>query len=188
MKAVKSILRTAVIASLTCFSAALMAQEYRPTAVEGANWVHTNTRASGVENYSYVIELAGDTVVDNIEYKKVYRRNMYFDWLDRYVFRPEPPYNVSNQKRFIGMVRDDTASRQLFGRYFLEGNSLSADVMLHDFSLGVGDTLRGEFFAVGGDAQVINQAGDEFSYGATRLTQRAARSYYEGVVSSNYGL
>lgn len=164
-------------------------QNYQPAAIEGAKWVHTNTRASNESNYNYVVEIEGDTVIDAVAYKKVYRRNMYFDWFEQLNYRPRPPYDVAHQRSIIGVVRDDVQARSLYGRYLLAGGDFSEDVLLHDFSLGVSDTLRGAFFAENPfEALVVYETGEESVFGELRNFQNAGEVYHEGIVSSSYGI
>lgn len=166
----------------------LLFAQYQPTVIEGANWVQIDTRASGIENYGFTHHLEGDTLVGEIVYKKLYRRWLYFDWNDYFLWTPVAPYNVSKDKTLVGLLRENIEEERLYGRYVKRGEWTS-DTLLHDFSLTVGDTLIGARFAPEevGLQQIIEATGQREVFGAVRNFQTAAREYAQGVVSLNYG-
>ncbi|WP_173021621.1 T9SS type A sorting domain-containing protein [Lewinella sp. W8] len=114
---------------------------YQPISSEGANWVIINYDGPS-DNRSVIYSIRGDTLVDDIEYKKCYRRD----------YRPETytspgdlpyPYRAG-PKSLFALVRDDTLTGEFFAK-FVEPNLATRypnDTLIHDYGANIGDTLR----------------------------------------------
>lgn len=125
-----------------------IAQPYEPMVVEGAHWRYAEIDHTDVAPYAEIYEyyIRGDTVVNNITYKKLYWR-----LLGPTIFSYDPPYQpIASQPFPLVGLREDTTSQQVFAFYFNTGSFLnppcadssdSSEVMLFDFSYGVGDTV-----------------------------------------------
>ena len=129
------------VATLACFFS-LSAQDYIPLVQEQATWVMHRYWEGGQELYGYRIE--GDTLIDNVAYKKVYSLSFHTSLPPNpYV---GPPYKKSGQILF-GAIREDLAERKVYARIFEQTDVESrctdpgAEKLWHDFSLTVGDTL-----------------------------------------------
>lgn len=130
-------------ASLLCWLfSALSAQDYIPLVQEQATWI-IHIYGEGYQDlYGYRID--GDTLIDNVAYKKVYHLSFHHSPPpDLYL---GPPYKKSGQTLF-GAIREDLAERKVYARLFgqtdLESRCTDpgAEKLWHDFSLTVGDTL-----------------------------------------------
>lgn len=192
MNTINSILRVAGIALLTSFSTVLLAQDYRPTAVEGANWVIVDSETPYFPYSTFVRSIEGDTIIDGIAYKKLYQR--VIDYLETQFGPPlEPPYVLLPGKDLIALLRDDVEARRVYGRttnFYLGTPELSADVLFHDYSLEAEDTLVGFYF--GPDSSpgpiVIDETGIEERFGEMRRYQRfGSTRFYEGIGSPELG-
>ncbi|TXF88178.1 T9SS type A sorting domain-containing protein [Neolewinella aurantiaca] len=163
---------------------------YLPTAVEGANWVIEDSETPHFPYLSFVRRIEGDTTVDGRDYKKLYQQ-VIDHIMDEHTDPPlARPYNVFPERELIALLRDDIAERRVYGKVrstFSGAAEFSEDVLLHDYKLEVGDTLRGAGFDPNAGAPVIYEVGEEFSFGQVRRVQRADDgSYIEGI-GSKYG-
>lgn len=106
-------------------------QDYRELVQEGKLWSNTKAGTENIYNYrSYWIKFQGDTLINDLEYKKVLQADdsIHSDW---YV---------------NGFIREDVANQKvyLFDSYSKE------DMLLYDFRLEQGDSILagdGVFFA-----------------------------------------
>lgn len=119
---------------LTCS----FAQDYRPMSTEGNTWIYwyqggdlEDPETNGVLGY----RIAGDSVFNEINYKKVYRQYYQYDdiffsnnWAD------EPPFYMVYES-FSGLIRDDIENRKVYAVFDEE------EILLHDFDVEVGDIL-----------------------------------------------
>lgn len=80
------------------------------------------------ENYSYVLN--GDTTIGSQQYHKLYTPFVELNCAS------ETPHHDTG---YVGCIRQDTVARKV---YFVYPND-SVDSLLYDFSLQVGDTVRG---------------------------------------------
>ena len=88
------------------------AQDYEPLVIENAHWVvATNTTEvlwSWVNFREYFT--SGDTIVNQIEYKKVYRYHLEPD-----VWPIYPPYHRFGDPVLFGLIREDIDEKLVFG-------------------------------------------------------------------------
>ncbi len=126
------------------FVASRTSPVYEPMAVEGAHWVVFALTDDGSAHYS--IALKGDTVVNGIFYKKVFRYKL--ESLATIPAELFPPYTF-NETSLIGGIRDDIAQRKVYAIAFEDESWDFPDCdkfeeqLLYDFSLAAGDTLNG---------------------------------------------
>lgn len=184
-----------LLSTLICFqlTSGLFAQDdsYKPTAIEGANWIIRDSEAHQGPYISFVHSIEGDTVVAGHTYKKVYRR--VIDHI-REVHTDPPlarPYLVFPERELIVLLRDEVEERQVFGRVKALGTGeiiFGPDALLHDYSLGEGDTVRGLNFEDFGDPWIIDEIRHETHFGMERRVQIiGGEKYYEGVGAQSYG-
>lgn len=173
---------------------AAFGQEYQPTAVEGANWIIVDSETPYYPNATFVRYIEGDTIIDGVDYKKMYQR--VIDYVEEQFGPPlEPPYNLLPGKDLIAVLRDDLLARRVYGRttnFYLGTPELSVDTLFHDYSLGVGDTLVGFYFngdfALAPSSLVIDGVGEEECYGRIcRYQQIGNARFYEGIGSPHLG-
>jgi hypothetical protein len=134
--------------SFVCFIALGKALgQYEPMAVEGAHWVIFSLTDNGP--YHHAITIQGDTVVNGVAFKKVFRYKLSSE-----VTHPTelvPPYLVS-EKLLIGAIRDDLAQKKVYviaftleSWYFPVCNKFE-EQLIYDFSSTIGDSLTGCFY------------------------------------------
>ncbi|MCB9283172.1 MAG: T9SS type A sorting domain-containing protein [Lewinellaceae bacterium] len=115
------------------------AQEYAPLLQEGKTWdiYHWDSEffpstISGVQCF-----IQGDSVIGNVTYKHLRMRYILDDGEWPYL----PPFHLGTNDYFYALMREDTASQQVFS-YFTDTNTgESAEVLVYDFSLQPGDTI-----------------------------------------------
>ncbi|MCB9285357.1 MAG: T9SS type A sorting domain-containing protein [Lewinellaceae bacterium] len=134
----------------------LPAQDYIPLVQEQATLIMHRYWEGGQELYGYRIE--GDTLIDNVAYKKVFRLSFYTSPPpDLYV---GPPYKKNGQVLF-GAIREDLAERKVYARIFAQTEvearctDPGAEKLWHDFSLTVGDTLASCISNVPGNPEEV---------------------------------
>lgn len=117
----------------------LSAQEYNPTAVEGAHWI---IRFDEMDTFQPVDDLweyyaSGDSVVDGYSYKKIYKRDLV-------VTQNGPPFEAEAPYELFGLMRDDTAAKKVYAIQFESENQCpeNEEYLLFDFSGNVDDTLN----------------------------------------------
>lgn len=192
----KSFYRNAAVAVLVIITLSLNAQDnYRPTAVDGANWMMVSSLISVPDfpccTWGIVLSVQGDSIVGEHTYKKVYRR-IIENWESSPTSpaRPQPPYVVTRRATFWGLLRDDPENRTVHGRFTSSiTDELGDDLLLHDYSLEVGDTLRGAFFDTTEGAELtLTEIAYEQVFGMSVRTHKAFGSYYfEGIGAGEWG-
>lgn len=192
----KRFYRHAAIAVLVIITLSLNAQDdYRPTAVDGANWMMVSSLISVPDfpccTWGIVLSVQGDSIVGEHTYKKVYRR-IIENWESSPTspVRPQPPYVVTRRATFWGLLRDDLENRTVHGRFTSSiTDELGDDLLLHDYSLEVGDTLRGAFFDTTEGAELtLTEIAYEQVFGMSVRTHKAFGSYYfEGIGAGEWG-
>ncbi len=117
------------------------AQDYGPMAGENAHWVVKHV--DGVFTWNVLdmweYNCLGDTVVENTDYKKVYRRSLLPS-------SGEPPFTPVNYYSLFGFLRDDTAAKKVYARILPNDYSsfdcgYNEDFLLYDFSVLVNDMV-----------------------------------------------
>ncbi len=124
-----------LLTTLILFVIQIKGQEYIPLAVDYAQWVilYDNIETPYPDEfYGYII--SGDTSINGIDYKKVFKRE--FESLNGdYV----PPLYISNEY-YYAAVRDDFETMEVYA--YMEDSGpcpQNEDFLLHDYSLSIGD-------------------------------------------------
>jgi hypothetical protein len=114
-------------------------QEYRPLAVDGAQWI---VRMDSPETMWPVEDLweyycNGDTILDGLTYAKIYKRSLV-------VTQDPPPFDANGEYQLSGFIRDDIANRKV---YAIAINAISEcpaneEFLMFDFSLQPGDPFK----------------------------------------------
>lgn len=115
------------------------AQSYNPTATEGAHWIvkHEIDGWEVLAMWEYYCN--GDSVIDGVEYKKVFRRELE-PTLD------PPPFSPISSYVLFGFLRDDIINKKVYGlasqEYWYSYCSSETEFLLFDFSLQPGDPVN----------------------------------------------
>lgn len=152
----------------------IVAQDfYQPLVMEDTHWKNCRTFTENDWPCGQIFgyQIAGDTLVEGLAYKKLYQREFLpngesggawesYDW----------PLQIQNEN-LVGFIREDVSGRKVYWRD-ASGQSICAavddEVLLYDFALEVGDTLSGCLLS--GAGPVIVSAIDTVDiYGAERL-------------------
>lgn len=172
---------------LLLFSALLLqqisAQDYNPTAVEGAHWI---IRFDEMDTFQPVDDLweyyaSGDTTIDNYTYKKIYKRDLV-------VTQNGPPFEAEAPYELFGFMRDDTVAKKVYAIQYESENQCpeNEEYLLFDFSGNVDDTLNLCIQPTFSDFVIQNiHVWDIFGI-STRCFEGTA-VLYEGI-GSDYGL
>ncbi len=135
-------------------SQALNAQDYQPMAVEGATWIYHRHYEYNHSFHAYHIN--GDTVVNNLTYKKLYTTTTEnnFDGMLRFT-----------KKELFALMRDDVPLQKVYVQFvptnisleetYIECHGYSefdTEYLLYDFGLEVNDTIT----VCDGNAYIIN--------------------------------
>lgn len=177
-----------VLLSLLFSAKTMEAQDYRPMIQDSVRWIVIRSDWNNPDRWEYYS--LGDTMVDNILYKKIYRRFL----------EPEygmlPPYEPVSPYVLFGLMREDTLARQVYGMLLdSEYPSYSecppgSESLMYDFSLNVGDTLFNSCIVNMYDfiSYVVNSISIcNALYGVTtRCFEIGDGTLYEGI-GSNYG-
>jgi len=143
----KKLLKLIVLLLLTN---TMLNAQYTPLVEEGRFWIYLNYSPSSVDFpkaiSGHAITFLGDTTINFIPYKKVYRLNLKGGENCPPVERPcwhfDIPYQTES-KELMSYVREDTIQRQVYNLPIVNNSTCSDDeVLLFDFSLQVGDTLN----------------------------------------------
>jgi hypothetical protein len=165
-------------------------EAYLPTAVEGANWIIKDSETPDYPYISFVRRVEGDTMVNGRTYKKLYQQ--IIDHIaDEFTDPPlAPPYQVFPERKLIALLRDDVEERSVYGMVrstFTGSPDFSPDILLHDYRLEVGGTLRGLGFEIGIGAPVVYEVVEEFRFGEIRRIQLGDDGSYAEGIGSKYG-
>lgn len=118
---------------------------YHPFPSDSATWNVGNLDIWFGWCYKYSYSFTGDTIVNNTSYHKIWKQGQEF----LVVHPPGSPdwyYTCSNQvignfSYYVGAIREDISQKKI---YFLQPND-STETLLYDFTLNVGDTIKGYF-------------------------------------------
>jgi hypothetical protein len=164
------------------------AQAYRPMLVDSVRWivVYDLVESPWDDDVRWEYYALGDTLVDGLDYKKIYLRYLETK-------HAGPPFNAISPYHLAALMREDTTTRQVFCiplqfDYFYQTECpVGQESMLYDFSLSVGDTVNTctatELFSIEEigvtNFQNIQTKYFQFSINSSR--------YYEGI-GSDFGL
>lgn len=159
-------------------------------AIDGAHWIvalnkiETEYPVDGLWEYN----ANGDTVIENLEYLKIYYRNLV-------ITQDGPPYEAANSYHLAYLLRDDVEERKVFAtaiEYSIGDCDMNEDILLYDFSLNVEDTVN---FCLFPDWNIgtIGSIENTLLFGQNTIKYEIDSEYgdddryYEGI-GSNYGL
>lgn len=161
-------------------------QDYEPMAQDHNRWIVNLT-----DDYSYWIEdlwdyyIDGDTIVNDINYYKVYRRDLV-------VTQDGPPYEAESDYQLTALMRDDISAKKVYAIY-LENISWSdcpvdEEVLLYDFSLSIGDTAATCIIPTFLDFEIHSiNSNVRYGYPTIEFVHGDPYEYFEGV-GSPFGL
>jgi len=120
----------------------ISAQEYFPlpdsNAIWRTNWSNNECTNLGLPLSQYQYLLTGDTIISSKEYVKIERTGFISSYC--------PPYSYGRpQTGYQGAYRNDVAGKKV---YYVFPDSAN-EVLLYDFSLTAGDTVKGYFVTPG---------------------------------------
>ncbi|MBS4059561.1 MAG: T9SS type A sorting domain-containing protein [Bacteroidetes bacterium] len=120
------------------------AQTYRPILQDSVRWIvvwdDISTPFSDDDRWEYFAQ--GDTLVENILYKKIYHRFLESK------YGKQPPFQAVSPYVLFGLMREDTLTHQVFGIrldtevHYYSGCPSGMEALMYDFSLNVGDTIN----------------------------------------------
>src|SRR5687767_7978753 len=103
-----------------------LSQPYHPFPTDSAQWSIRHTHNNPFSQDSWQLKMKGDTLLDGITYSKIYYS------LDLYYGSPNETLHC--------FVREDTA-KKIFAKYPVGITMDTAEFLLYDFNISVGDTL-----------------------------------------------
>lgn len=113
---------------------------------EGKYWIYANFYSNDAPKIlgGFIISLKGDTIVDNMIYKKVLRHELSGSHpclpIQMPCFIPDIPYNITNTIT-IGIIRELPADKRVYYRAISQTYCEEDEYLLFDFALDVGDEL-----------------------------------------------
>ncbi len=171
-----------VIMSLSVYS-----QEYIPLAREGQHWI-IMVYDYQEEDLLYLWEyyMTGDTIINDLEYKTVHKRNLdKSNWYS-------PPFTGEEDYYPVGAVRDNMSDRKayavLFENYISDFCPVNADYLLYDFSLSINDTVDFCSFIGWDDTNLISEIYDDIRYDQNTIVFNSSEHDYLEGIGSPFGL
>ena len=158
-------------------------QNYKPLALEGAHWWvglwdTNNPLWAEIDHYQYVVR--GDTILDNITYKKVFYRDI-----------TDSIYHLIKSEFLAGLVRDDTLDKKVYAINFnfphLWLCTENEEVLLYDFNLAVGDSMNTCLTNWTGP-NTIQSIDYEFIYGEERKILHEFNGRFIEGIGSDFGV
>lgn len=124
--------------------------QYVPFAEEDKFWIYLNYDAANQDIpkriSGHAITLLGDTTINALAYKKVYRLNLKGGHncppADQPCWDFDYPYQTESTS-LDGFIREDIAEKKV---YYLNNTDASEEDVLFDFSLEVGDTVNNHVY------------------------------------------
>ena len=117
-------------------------QAYLPLATEHKFWIHINYTKMGEALSGFMYTIEGDSLIDNIVYKKLYKYGLAGSHPCQFppCFEFDIPYKTIS-KTLTSLLREDTITKQI---YNLPGNSYCSESehLVFDFNVNVGDSLN----------------------------------------------
>ncbi|MEM9549501.1 MAG: T9SS type A sorting domain-containing protein [Bacteroidota bacterium] len=178
-------MRSLVICLLSLLSLSFNAQDYQEMVVEGATWINTYPTAGNIDDY-FVYRLNGDTVVNNITYKKLHFQD--FEIGDDDILRVLPtgvPYALLREdveeRKVYSILLDEF---ELFEGIDLQDFEMSRlqgefenEYLLYDYSLEVGDEIEAEY-----ETSIFRiDTLDRFNYTVLNYLLSPDAEYYERI-------
>ena len=161
------------------------AQSYIPLVIDSSHWFTTPYLTSPspppYEYFEYFI--LGDTIVSSTSYKKVFYRT---EWSSNGYG------NMTSSFSLYALLREDTTNKKVYAipiQNFGNNCSLNQEVLLYDFDLQVGDTIKPADFCLLYNNKEINNIAPVNTWLTSKKfeTKTSPDELYEGV-GSYYGL
>jgi len=152
------------------------AQDYLPIAVEDANWLIYATESDGLppfNDYYFGYKIKGDTIINSIDYKKVYYQSYERRPSDE---GPETLPLTFKTLRLFGAIRDDIPNKKVYGIQFCDEVQNQTDCpcdiefLMYDFSMEINDLYIGQCITEGA-AYFLQDIQQEFIFGQLRNVQ-----------------
>lgn len=169
---------------LLVLSMNLYSQEYYPLTGEGKHWIVALPDEWGFGYYDELWEyyMTGDTVINNLSYKKVYYRSLVV---------PEsmqPPFEAAEDYWLYGVIRDDEPNKKAYAINFwdnLEECNSNEEYLMYDYSLIPGETPDFCTFSDSYAYNYINQIEEGILFNVSTRTFSSSQffEYYEGIGS-----
>ena len=124
-----------------CFSVKSQSSVYHKFSDTTASWAIDITTGTcmGYCN-SILYQMNGDTIFNSLTYKKIYRTTYY---LTNQFMQPIQYFPLQSTT-YQGALREDTINKKVYFRI----DTASADTLLYDFNLNIGDTLPPTFCVI----------------------------------------
>ncbi len=159
-------------------------QQYVPLVVDSAHWIIEQCDGSIIDGAAWEYYILGDTVVNSIDYKKVYKRWWQYDFCT--LTQPYTNYQL------FSLIREDTLNRKVYstGNNIIWGTSggyacpSDNDTLIYDFDLQIGDTVN---TCVTGLKTITFISQPNFWRSSTTFHTNSGVELYEGV-GSMFGL
>jgi len=188
-------LNSLILIALFVFSLQLLNGQYIPMVEEGKFWVYTNHQLpadfpSPISGHA--ITFQGDTVINSLDYKKVYYHSLKGDnpcssssWQSP-CWSPDYPYQTKS-KSLISFVREDTLEKKV---YLSNGECDSEEHLIYDFSIPIGDTINSCIYdfvltyqSSNSAFGIVDSIGVRNRYGKERSTvYTAGTQYFIGLI------
>lgn len=133
---------------LLSFSPKMLKGQYIPMVEEGKYWVYLNYYISSDEDYvpvsGHAITFEGDTIINSITYKKVYKHLLKGGHPCMYppCWQFTYPYQTES-KSLISFIREDTLAKKIYNLPIDPyGFCDTLEHLIFDFSLAIGDTVN----------------------------------------------
>ncbi|MBK8562246.1 MAG: T9SS type A sorting domain-containing protein [Saprospiraceae bacterium] len=120
------------------------AQSYLPMAIENAHWIVYSLGEILPNHHFYTVK--GDTAINGIAYKKLWRRPILNFATSAQQF--QPPFLYGDSIALIGALRDDTPARRAYCIPFFwpihenDTCDIFTEWLIHDYDVAVGDTIE----------------------------------------------
>ncbi len=142
--------------------------QYIPMVKEGKYWFMTEKDIASQKYVYYLNTFKGDTMVNNLSYKKLWRYGLYGTG--------NPA--ITTYSYVVALVREDTVARQVYQilKYPIIPSCGSEHIM-YDFSLKIGDTLDDCMLAIWKSATFPSRKIDTIQYKTIGKKNRRGLSY-----------
>ncbi|MBK9105983.1 MAG: T9SS type A sorting domain-containing protein [Saprospiraceae bacterium] len=171
-----------VIIFLLSFAPKMIQGQYIPMVEEGKYWIYLNYYISGdhlLPVSGHAITFEGDTIINSLSYKKVYKHLLKGGHPCMYppCWEFTYPYQTES-KSVISFIREDTLEKQIYNLPLLNWEFCdTAEHLIFDYSLGIGDTVNSciyDFILAGliteTPAGIVDSIGARDLFGKSRNT------------------
>jgi Secretion system C-terminal sorting domain len=142
--------------------------QYIPMVKEGKYWFVSKKDIVTQKDVYYIHTFKGDSMVDNVSYKKLVRFGLYGTG--------NPA--ITTNSYLVALVREDTVERKVYQilKYPIVPSCASEHIM-YDFSLNIGDTLDDCMLAIWKSAKLPSRTIDTMQFKTIGQKNRRGLSY-----------